>query len=96
MEGIDLEVICLHLNIDLDRKPVRQKQRAMDAEHYQDLKEEVDKLLSNGFIKESLYPSWLANSVLLKKPNVQWGTCVDFTDLNKAYPKDNFSFQRID
>ena len=60
------------------------------------MKEEVDKLISNGFIKESFYPSWLANPVLVKKSNGKWRTCVDFTDLNKACPKDNFSLPRID
>ena len=43
--------------IDPSRKPVRQKRRAMDAERYQTLKEEVDKLLSCDFIKESFYAS---------------------------------------
>ena len=60
------------------------------------MKEEVDKLLSNGFIKESFYPSWLANPVLVKKPNCKWRTYLDFTDLNKAYPKDSFPLPRID
>ena len=68
----------------------------MDTERYQVLKEEVDKLLSNGFIKECFYPSWLANPILVKKPNSKWRTCVDFTDLNKAYPKDSFPLLRID
>ena len=57
----------------------------MDTERYQGLKEGVDKLLSNDFIKESFYPSWLANPVLDKKLNGKWRTCVDFIDLNKAY-----------
>ena len=69
MEGIDPSIMSHYLNIDPNRKPVRQKRRVMDAEHYQALKEEVDKLLSYDFIKESFYPSWLANPVLLKKPN---------------------------
>ena len=60
------------------------------------MKEEVDKLLSNGFIKESFYPFWMENPILVKKPNDKWRTCVDFTDLNKAYPKDNFPLPRID
>ena len=60
------------------------------------MKEKVDKLLSNGFIKESFYPSWLANPILVKKSNGKWRTCVDFIDLNKACPKDNFSLPRID
>ena len=61
MEGIYPNIISHRLNIDPGRKPVRQKRQAVDTERYQALKEEVDKLLSNGFIKESLYPSWLAN-----------------------------------
>ena len=57
MEGIDLVIMCHHLNLDSDKKPVRQKQHAMDAERYQALKDEVDKILVCDFIKESYYPS---------------------------------------
>ena len=49
-----------------------------------------------GLIKESFYPNWLANPVLVKKPNGKWRTCVDFTDLNRACPKDSFSLPRTD
>ena len=96
MQGIDPRVTSHRLNINPSRKPVRQKRRAMDTERYQALKEEVDKLLLNGFIKESFYPSWLANPVLVKKPNGKWRTCVDFTNLNKACPKDSIPLARID
>ena len=96
MEGIDPNVISHRLNIDSSRRPVRQKRWAMNTEHYQALKEEVDKLLSNGFIKESFYPSWLANPVLVKKPSEKWRTCMDFTDLNKTCYKDSFPLPRID
>ena len=43
--------------------------RAMDAERYKALKDEVDKLLNRGFVRESFYLSWLGNPVLVKKPN---------------------------
>ncbi|KAL0388094.1 UNVERIFIED_CONTAM: hypothetical protein Sradi_2691200 [Sesamum radiatum] len=36
------------------------------------------------------YPEWLANVVLVPKPNGKWRLCIDFTDLNKACPKDPF------
>jgi hypothetical protein len=42
------------------------------------------------------YPDWLANVVMMKKPNGKWRMCVDFTDLNKACPKDSFPLPRID
>ena len=41
----------------------------MDDERYKALKDEVDKLIDIGFMLESFYPSWLANSVLVKKLN---------------------------
>ncbi|XP_074352368.1 uncharacterized protein LOC141691537 [Apium graveolens] len=46
--------------------------------------------------KKSFYPDWLTNPVLVKKPNSKWRTYVDFTDLNKACPKDSFPLPRID
>ena len=60
------------------------------------MKDEVEQLLKAGLVRESFYPTWLANSVLVKKPNGKWRTCVEFTDLNKACPKDSFPLPRID
>jgi len=34
--------------------------------------------------------------VLVKKPNGIWRMCVDFTDLNKACPKDSYPLPKID
>ena len=42
------------------------------------------------------YLEWLANVVLVKKENVKWRLCIDFTDVNRACPKDNFPLLRID
>ena len=58
--------------------------------------DEVNKLLSTGFIREVYYLEWLTNIVLVKKTNEKWRMCMDFTDLNKAYPKDSFPLPRID
>ena len=44
---------------------------------------------------EVFYPKWLANTVVVKKKNVKWQVCVDFTDLNTACPKDPFPMPRI-
>ena len=58
--------------------------------------EEVRKLLEANFIREVYYPDWLANVVMVKKANEKWRMCVDFTDLNRACPKDNYPLPRID
>ena len=91
MEGINPAIMCHYLNLDSDKKPVRQKQHVMNAEWYQALKDKIDKLFACDFIKESYYHFWLANPILVKNPNDKWRTYVDFTDLNKACPKDSFS-----
>ena len=49
-----------------------------------------------GAIKEVFYLEWLANTVVVKKKSGKWRVCVDFTDLNKACPKDPFSVPWID
>jgi hypothetical protein len=56
----------------------------------------VKRLLSAGVIREVKYPEWLANTVMVKKANGKCRMCIDFTDLNKACPKDVFPLPRID
>ena len=34
--------------------------------------------------------------MVVKKKTRKWRVCVDFTDLNKAYPKDPFPIPKID
>ena len=33
---------------------------------------------------------------MVKKASEKWQMCVDFTDLNKAYPKDSYPLPRVD
>ena len=47
-------------------------------------------------ISEIQYLEWLANVVVVKKANGKWRMCVDFTDLNKACPKDSYPLPSID
>ncbi|KAL0395386.1 UNVERIFIED_CONTAM: Transposon Ty3-G Gag-Pol polyprotein [Sesamum latifolium] len=76
-----------------EAKPVKQKKRMFEAERSQAIKDEVEKLLKAKYIHPVQYPEWLANVVLVPKPNGKWRLCIDFTDLNKACPKDPFPFR---
>ena len=96
MPGIDPSVIVHRLNVNPASSPIRQKKRVFAQEREKAIAEEVRKLLEAGFIREVYYPDWLANVVIVKKSNGKWRMCVDFTDLNKACPKDSYPLPRID
>jgi hypothetical protein len=68
----------------------------MSEDKAEGARNEVKRLLSAGVIREVKYPEWLANTVRVKKANGKWRMCIDFTDLNKACPKDEFPLPRID
>ena len=96
MPGIDPSVITHRLNVHPSSKPVRQKKRVFALERDNAIKEEVQKLTTAQFIREVYYPDWLANVVMVKKANGKWRIYVDFTDLNKACPKDSYPLPHID
>ena len=56
----------------------------------------MEKLKGVGVIKEVFFPEWLANMVVVMKKNSNWRVYVDFTDLNRACPKDHFPVPKID
>ena len=60
------------------------------------MKEEIQKQLSVGFISVVEYPEWLANIVLIPQKDDKARVCVNFRDLNKANPKDDFPLLHID
>ena len=87
----DPNFICHHLNVNPSITPKRQPKK-----HVEVVKSEVTKFKQVGAIKEVFYPQWLANTVVVKKKTRKWHACVDFTDLNKACPKDPFPMPWID
>jgi hypothetical protein len=96
LTGVDRSFIEHKLNIDTSVKPRRQKLRKMSDDKVVAVKSEVQRLLDASVIREVMYPKWLANTVPVKKKNGKWRMCIDFTDLNKATPKDNYPQPRMD
>ena len=94
--GLNTDFICHRLNVDPSATPKKQSPRRPSNEHVEAIKSEVVKLKQAGAIKEIFYPQWLANTVVVKKKTGKWRVCVDFTNLNKACPKDPFPMPRID
>ncbi|GAU44606.1 hypothetical protein TSUD_240980 [Trifolium subterraneum] len=96
MPGIDESIITHKLAISPSAKPVCQRKRKVGEERRLAIDEEVAKLREADFIEEVKYPDWLANVVMVKKQNGKWRMCVDFTNLNKACPKDPYPLPSID
>jgi hypothetical protein len=69
MPGISREVIEHKLGIDPTFKMIKQKERRYTTERRETIRVEVNKLLEVGFIRPVDYPSWLANPVLVEKPD---------------------------
>ncbi|KAM1746787.1 hypothetical protein ACFX11_013386 [Malus domestica] len=91
MPNIDPEVACHKLYVDPTTKQVIQKRRHFALERVVIIEVEIDKLLEAGFIEEVAHSAWLANVVLvMKKENGKLRVCVDYTDFNKACPKDPY------
>ena len=94
--GVNPEFICHHLNVNPLIVPKKQPPRRPSKEHAEAVREEVTRLKQVGAIKEVFYPKWLANTVVVKQKNGKWQVCIDFTNLNKACPKDLFPMPKID
>ena len=96
MLGLDPSIVQHHLPTLPHARPVKQKLRRLHPRWSLQVKEEIQKQLSVGFISVVEYPEWLANVVPVPKKDGKVRVCVDFRDLNKASPKDDFPLPHID
>ncbi|XP_075095392.1 uncharacterized protein LOC142173674 [Nicotiana tabacum] len=68
----------------------KQAQRRFRPELVPLIEIEVNKLIEAGFVREVKHPTWISSIVPVRMKNGQIRVCVDFRDLNNAYPKDEF------
>ncbi|RVW88670.1 Retrovirus-related Pol polyprotein from transposon 297 [Vitis vinifera] len=96
MPGLDPSIVQHRLPLLPQARPVKQKLRRLHPRWSLQVKEEIQKQLSVGFLSVVEYPEWLANVVPVPKKDGKVRVCVDFRDLNKASPKDDFPLPHID
>jgi hypothetical protein len=77
-------------------KLVKQKLSRMKPEWMLKIKEEVVKQPKAGFIKAVSQTDWVANVVPVPKKDRKVSMYIDFRDLNRACPKDDFPLPHID
>lgn len=61
----------------------------------QKINDEVQKKFDTGFLAVTSYPLWVANIVHVPKKDGKVMMCVDYRDLNRACPKDDFPLPHI-
>ncbi|KAJ1704265.1 hypothetical protein LUZ63_004044 [Rhynchospora breviuscula] len=96
LPGIDRSIAEHKIDTYEEARLVQQRKRKLGVERRKAVQEEVDRLIKAGAIREVEYPRWLANPVLVMKPNGKWRMCIDYTDLNRACLKKPFPLPSID
>ena len=96
MPGIDPRIVEHEINTYPNAKPVRQRLCAMNPMKSLAIKIEIEKLLKSSFIYLVPLTEWVSNLVSVDKKQGAIRICIDFRDLNRACPKDNFPTPFID
>ena len=73
-----------------DAKPIRQRLCVVNPRKAPSIKVGIEKLLKFNFIYPIPLMEWVSNPILMDKKQGVIRICIDFHDLNRAYPKDNF------
>jgi len=96
MPGLDSDIVVHKLSLIEGCKPVKQKLRRTRPDILIKVKEEITKQWDAEFLEVVEYSEWVSNIVVIPKKDNKIRVCVDFRDLNRASPKDEFPLPYID
>ena len=80
MPGLDRNIVEHPLPLKKGFRPFQQPARQM----------KVQKIMDAGFIRPCRYAEWISSVVPVQKKDGRWRVCMDFRDLNRATPKDEY------
>ena len=91
MPSLSRDLVEHQLPIKPGFRPFKQPSRCFNPAMYDRIKEETNRLLDAGFIRSCHYAKWISNIVPVEKKNPgKIRVCIDFRDLNKTTPKDEY------
>ena len=91
MPRLSRDLVEHRLPIKKGFKPFKQSPRRFNSAINDRIKEKIDRLLQAGFIRPCRYAEWVSNIVPVKKKDSgKIRVCIDFRDLNRATPKDEY------
>lgn len=95
MQGLSTNIISHKLPIDPRFDPMRQKDRKFNPELSLKIREDITKQMESRLVEVTQYPTLFANVVSISKKDGKIKICVNYRDLSKASPKDNFPLLNI-
>jgi hypothetical protein len=91
MSGLSREIVEHRLSIKSGFIPFKQKDRTFRPDLLPRIKDEIHRLLEADFIRPCRYVEWVYNIVPMeKKESGKLRVCIDFCNLNRAPPKDEY------
>jgi hypothetical protein len=96
MPGLDTNIVVHKIPLEEGCKPVKQKLRRAHPNVWIKVKAELEKQWNASFLEVVKYPQWVSNIVVVPKKEGKIRVCVDFRNLNKISPKDDFPLPHID
>lgn len=95
MPGLDTNIVVHKLPLKEGSPQVKQKLTITQPDMAIKIIEEVHKQLDAGFLAVENYPQWVANILLVPNEDGKVQMCIDYRDLNKESPEDDFPLPHI-
>jgi hypothetical protein len=96
MPGIDPTIVIHEIKTYPDAKPVWQCLHPVHPRKAAAIKLKIEKLLKADFIYLVALTDWVSNLVPIDKKQGTIRVCIDYRDINKSCPKDNFPTPFVD
>jgi len=90
MSGLDRSIVEHRLPIKPGFCPFAQAPRKYNTLILGEIKAEIQKMTEAGFIRPCRYATWISSIIPVRTKNGQLHVCIDFRDLNRATPKDEY------
>ncbi|GKB73570.1 reverse transcriptase domain-containing protein [Tanacetum coccineum] len=81
---------CSHIKL------IKQNKRGLGPDRNMAACKETEELTKARILQKVKHQTWVANPIMVKTSDRGWRMCVDFTDINKACPKDCYPLPEID
>jgi hypothetical protein len=91
MPGLSREIVEHRLPNKSSFRPFKQRPRSFRPELLPRIKDEIHRPLDANFIRPCRYVEWISNIVPVEKKELgKLRVCIDFRNLNRATPKDEY------